>query len=364
MRRQDTHILKALLTGRVHTPFPDAAKVMAQVAPSFPIIYMGDRDLSTDEVLNYEPSAGDIPSLMGESTYSQYIFMVKMANYVMNVEDMPVSAREQHRRGDVDIWAYINHNPSTRLVYDEEGEVALDLSLVDNTGVVDTSEVSAESVAQIQDVYEERTGGLDNARFTNMMLVIHTGRGAYEWCGTVTESTVNKERFTVDATAATTKFFDDPRKFFDNYELIKGAADELGEELSQVAITVTRAISCLNNYLKYGEKHMVEVFPAKPKKQRNSPLTKNRPWLNATGPHVLLLDRMPTTQTEHQGGTHASPKPHRRRGHWKTLQHPKYRHHPQYQKKIYIKPTFVGPKEVKYEGNIYRLVEPLEDILD
>ena len=122
MRRQDTHILKALLTGRVHTPFPDAAKVMAQVAPSFPIIYMGDRDLSTDEVLNYEPSAGDIPSLMGESTYSQYIFMVKMANYIMNVEDMPVSAREQHRRGDVDIWAYINHNPSTRLVYDEDGE--------------------------------------------------------------------------------------------------------------------------------------------------------------------------------------------------------------------------------------------------
>ena len=117
----------------------------------------------------------------------------------------------------------------------------------------------------------------------------------------------------------------------------------------------------LMTYLKYGDKHLVEVTAAQPhKKQRNNELTKKRPWLNATGPHMLLLDRMPATQKEHQGGTHASPKPHRRRGHWKTLQHPKYRHHPQYQKQIYVKPSFVGPRQVTYEGNIYRLVEPIE----
>jgi hypothetical protein len=364
MKRQDTHILKALLSGRVHTPFPHAAKVMAEIAPSLPIIYMGDRDLVTDEVLNYMPSNNDPPALMGESTYDQYIFMLKMANYRAKVDDMPLSAREQYREGEVDIWAYINHNPSVRFIYDEEGEVALDLSLGDATGRIDQSGVSEESATKLRDIYTERTGGLEHARWTNIMLVIHTGKGAYEWCGTVTESTVNPERFTVEGTAASVDFFDDPQKFIDNYEVIKAPHYNLGEELRQVAVTVTRSISCLNNYLKYGEKHMVEVLPAKSKKQRNNTLTKNRPWLNATGPHVLLLDRMPTTQTEHQGGTHASPKPHRRRGHWKTLQHPKYRHHPQYQKQIYIKPTFVGPREVTYEGNIYRLVEPLEDILD
>jgi hypothetical protein len=119
----------------------------------------------------------------------------------------------------------------------------------------------------------------------------------------------------------------------------------------------------LMTYLKYGDKHLVEVIPAQPHTKRRNELTKKRPWLNATGPHMLLLDRMPATQKEHQGGTHASPKPHRRRGHWKTLKHPKYRHHPQYQKQIYVKPSFVGPRQVTYEGNIYRVVEPIEETI-
>ena len=117
------------------------------------------------------------------------------------------------------------------------------------------------------------------------------------------------------------------------------------------------------SYLKYGPKHLVEVFPSDTVKKRKGSLAKKRPWLNATGPKVLLLDRMPSTQKEHQGGTHASPKPHRRRGHWKTLRHPKYRHHPKYQVEngVFIKPSFVGPKEAEYEGNIYKLVEPWPD---
>ena len=116
-------------------------------------------------------------------------------------------------------------------------------------------------------------------------------------------------------------------------------------------------------YAKYGDKHMVEVLPTKPKSkaEKRSSLNKNRPWNTASGPKILFLDRMPTTQSQGTG-THASPKPHRRRGHWKTLRHPRYRHHPQYQKKIYCKPSFVGPRQVSYEGNIYRLVEPLEGI--
>ena len=116
----------------------------------------------------------------------------------------------------------------------------------------------------------------------------------------------------------------------------------------------------LMHYLKFGDKHLVEVTPSKPPK-KNPALHKKRPWAGATGPRVLLLDRMPTTQSEGTG-THASPKPHRRRGHWKTLRHPRFRHHPQYQQKIYCKPSFVGPRQVTYEGNIYRLVQPLEDM--
>jgi hypothetical protein len=115
-------------------------------------------------------------------------------------------------------------------------------------------------------------------------------------------------------------------------------------------------------YIKYGDKHVVEVTPTPDKlaKAKRNPINRKRPWAKSSGPHVLLLDRMPSRQSE-STGTHASPKPHRRRGHWKTLSHPRFRHHPQYQKKIYVKPSFVGDKQVTYEGNIYRLVEPLED---
>ena len=90
-------------------------------------------------------------------------------------------------------------------------------------------------------------------------------------------------------------------------------------------------------YAKYGDKHIVEVVPTnkKPKAPKKSSLHKNRPWLTASGPHILFLDRMPTTQKQGTG-THASPKPHRRRGHWKTLSHPRFRHHPQYLSLIHI----------------------------
>lgn len=122
-------------------------------------------------------------------------------------------------------------------------------------------------------------------------------------------------------------------------------------------VTAFYGFACrLMTHLKYSDKHAVEVTPTKLPKVSQA-LRRNRPWAGATGPRVLLLDRMPTTQGQGTG-THASPKPHRRRGHWKTLSHPRFRHHPQYEDKIYVKPSFVGPRQVSYEGNIYRLVEP------
>ena len=116
-------------------------------------------------------------------------------------------------------------------------------------------------------------------------------------------------------------------------------------------------------YIKYGDKHVVEVTstPDKLAKAKRNTVNRKRPWAKSSGPHVLLLDRMPTEKTE-SAGTHASPKPHKRRGYWKTLRDPRFRHHTQYQKQIFVKPCFVGDKQVTYEGNIYRLVEPLEEI--
>ena len=143
----------------------------------------------------------------------------------------------------------------------------------------------------------------------------------------------------------------------------EGGFDQFISGLTNQAAHWYLFICRLMGHIKYGSKHVVEVTPTPDKlaKAKRNPANRKRPWNKASGPHVLLLDRMPTEKTESMG-THASPKPHRRRGHWKTLSHPRFRHHPQYQKKIYVKPSFVGERQVTYEGNIYRLVEPLEEI--
>ena len=141
----------------------------------------------------------------------------------------------------------------------------------------------------------------------------------------------------------------------------EGGFDQFISGLTNQAAHWYLFICRLMGHIKYGDKHVVEVTPTPDKlaKAKRNPANRKRPWNKASGPHVLLLDRMPTGKTE-STGTHASPKPHRRRGHWKTLSHPRFRHHPQYQKKIYVKPSFVGERQVTYEGNVYRLVEPLD----
>jgi hypothetical protein len=121
-----------------------------------------------------------------------------------------------------------------------------------------------------------------------------------------------------------------------------------------------QTVQAMHIWLKESDKHPVEVVPVKQPKK--TALNKDAPWRRATGPRILFLDRMPTTQVE-STGTHASPKPHRRRGHWRELSHPRYRHHPQYKQKIWVKPSFIGPEQAVYEGNLYRLIKPLDEIL-
>ena len=189
-----------------------------------------------------------------------------------------------------------------------------------------------------------------NAKFLNLWVsYADAPKILHPWQGWVTITVNEKEQFVANAYPT--------RACEDLWE------DAL-EGINDLAKAITERAQLIWYYAKYGDKHIVEVVPTKAKAQKKSALHKNRPWTTASGPHILFLDRMPTTQKKGIGtGTHASPKPHRRRGHWKTLSHPRFRHHPQYQQKIYVKPSFVGPRQTTYEGNIYRLVQPLEERL-
>jgi hypothetical protein len=131
-----------------------------------------------------------------------------------------------------------------------------------------------------------------------------------------------------------------------NRLLLRTLKDSVGGLLTSVQM--------MHNWLKVCERHPVSVTPTS--RPKPSPLDKKRPWRRATGPSILLLDKMPSQATE-STGTGSSKRPHRRRGHWRTLSHPKYRHHPQYQQKIWVKPSFIGPLEEVHEGNMYRLID-------
>jgi hypothetical protein len=131
-----------------------------------------------------------------------------------------------------------------------------------------------------------------------------------------------------------------------NLHLQKFLKDSVGGLLTSVQM--------MHNWLKVCERHPVSVTPTS--RLKPSPLDKKRPWRRATGPSILLLDKMPSQATESTSAG-SSKRPHRRRGHWRTLSHPKYRHHPQYQQKIWVKPAFIGPLEEVHEGNMYRLID-------
>lgn len=81
------------------------------------------------------------------------------------------------------------------------------------------------------------------------------------------------------------------------------------------------------------------------------------------GAHLIYLDRLPSqpNAASHNGsfkptGNHV--RPHERRGHTKTLKHPRYKDHPLYmvENAIRVKPSWVGDKSAIVNGNVYTVL--------
>jgi hypothetical protein len=110
------------------------------------------------------------------------------------------------------------------------------------------------------------------------------------------------------------------------------------------------------------DKHFVEV-KADPKgfsekRRRKMKKTASKfPWLDETLPHVVLID--PTKVREYrepQGGTHASPQPHQRRGHWRTYRSEKFKNARGQRRRV--KPAWIGDREWIHRGSVYRVIDP------
>lgn len=105
-------------------------------------------------------------------------------------------------------------------------------------------------------------------------------------------------------------------------------------------------------YLSQCPEYLVEVKPNGATPSRKSRKTaKTKPWLREDLPTVILIDPSKAREYGHRvdrGGTHASPIPHQRRGHWRRLDD---------DRRVWVRPSWVGDPEWRYQGSRYRVVQ-------
>ena len=365
MKRPDTDFLQIAKKNLKVMP-KRHQKAYFDTVLSCPLLWFGDRSYND---LWDEWQVTDVPTVVDthEWSFDEFVLCYRAATETKYVSDAhSIEIADKTRMEFTDVWVYVCTNPD-KLSIQQKASMGMRPSIdKEIEGVRNTYSHFSEKHPNVFQFYPlpENRDDIPTDRTVYMRvhmldknLGFHRAFGGYylmdKWDGHGDPSEAKYVH--VPAYGSLVSMLEEHRYNIDLFNKSHQLARDLGECVLSLCIK-------LMTYMKYGEKHAVEKFPAKPKKTVG-PLAEKRPWVNASGPHILLLDRLPSTQKPHQGGTHASPKPHRRRGHWKTLNHPRYRRHPQYQKKIFVKPSFVGPKQVTYEGNIYRLVDPLEDKL-
>lgn len=102
--------------------------------------------------------------------------------------------------------------------------------------------------------------------------------------------------------------------------------------------------------------HPVEVIDA-PQSRLRKKINTKKPWLRDDLPRTIMLDLTSAKRYGHpnRGGTHASPHPHQRRGHFKTLRAERFGENRG--KRIWTRPAWVGDREWIYNGATYKVLD-------
>jgi hypothetical protein len=127
-------------------------------------------------------------------------------------------------------------------------------------------------------------------------------------------------------------------------------------------VTMTLASMCIV-FVQECDEHFVEVRPepkARTEKQqrKDSKTVSKFPWLRVGAPRIIALDgakHYPEHGREHGGGTHASPIPHQRKGHWREYRHERFKH--VRGQRVWVRPMWIGPKEWVHLGSVYRVLD-------
>jgi hypothetical protein len=120
-----------------------------------------------------------------------------------------------------------------------------------------------------------------------------------------------------------------------------------------VTAYATNNIACMAAWAREHDKYPVIT------RSTNVSDSQTQPHKRRDLPRLIYMNKLPSAASaESKGGHHASPRGHERRGHYKTLKHPKFKHHPKFgvPNGIYVRPAWVGPKETVHEGNRYTVI--------
>lgn len=122
--------------------------------------------------------------------------------------------------------------------------------------------------------------------------------------------------------------------------------------IMHAADTLNSFCACIE-VINISNKHFVEVQPT----VRGAAVQSKKPWTRQDLPRIILLDPTQAKLYGHRTetrGTHASPIPHQRRGHWATLRSEKWTH--MKGKRVWRKPAWVGDQDWVFKGNQYKVI--------
>lgn len=143
------------------------------------------------------------------------------------------------------------------------------------------------------------------------------------------------------------------------HDKVRNSIDTLAVAIDEASVTYAKGAAWIVHYLSSCPEHLVGVTPEEPKAPRKPPKKRQKkPWLREGLPQIILLDPKKAREYGHRidrGGSHASPVPHQRRGHWRMLRAERWgtkRH-----TRVWVRPAWIGDKEWIHHGNRYEVIE-------
>lgn len=142
--------------------------------------------------------------------------------------------------------------------------------------------------------------------------------------------------------------------------VVRHLSDQVqAEKMVRLSMAAGRDIAILLSYLTRCPEFIVEKRPLPKKGEKvRSAKDDKKPWTNPYCTRVLLIDPADTAtiypRAPSQGGSHASPRRHLRRGHHRHYKHPRFVNKRGITE--WIDKTWVGTREWEHDGSRYRVI--------